>query len=217
VWNSVALNPTARSRGNFMFARQAMTLLEWSSRLACSDTSGLALPRFSAELCLEDVRYFAPLPKPCANVSGFELPFVGPNPQSQLLWALFDLIRHGQAHQYQQIIVDLKDSQHFTVGLTGPGYQQTLGSVPVSQDNHLCIRKESGGDLSLVVRPDVLFENVKAAVERSGLLGAGLSFPHLTRPATRSPKKNSPNSSQFYDFSSMDLEVWLKRGGLVSC
>jgi hypothetical protein len=49
VWDSVAAIPSDPiGRGNFMFARQAMTLLEFASRL-CHDNT-VALTDFSNEL-----------------------------------------------------------------------------------------------------------------------------------------------------------------------
>ena len=43
-----------------------------------------------------------------------------------LLAALSDLIRHGLAHQYQQIVVHLNDEKHFYISLTGATYGRYL-------------------------------------------------------------------------------------------
>jgi len=44
----------------------------------------------------------------------FILPHLGNTTGDLLLWSLFDLIRHGLTHQYQQIIVTLIDNKSFS-------------------------------------------------------------------------------------------------------
>lgn len=60
--NAVAAIPGAAHRGNFMFGRQAMTLLEWAARLCKSDGFGGALAAFASAFEKIDTRYFTPLP-----------------------------------------------------------------------------------------------------------------------------------------------------------
>lgn len=51
TYDSVAMNHNQNiERGNFMFGRQAMTLLEFISRLCSTDLSGKSLSKFSVEL-----------------------------------------------------------------------------------------------------------------------------------------------------------------------
>jgi len=127
AWDAIARDPTATGGGNFMFARQAMTLLEWASRLCMEDASGTALRELGDVLRGREPRYFTRLPAPCADCSEFSLPFDPSSPlQVQLLWALFDLVRHGGAHQYQQITAELQDGTYFGVSATGV----VLGEVP---------------------------------------------------------------------------------------
>ncbi len=57
-WNPLARNERATGRGNFMFARQAMMLLEWASRLATSVAITMS-PRDVARVC-------RPSPRPIA-------------------------------------------------------------------------------------------------------------------------------------------------------
>src|SRR5262245_25177378 len=96
--------------GNFMFARQAMVLVEWACRLCASDTTGDALRKLSEELHARDERYFTQLPGACRTPADFELPHSSTVAHDRtLLSLLFDLIRHGGAHQYQQITAELKD------------------------------------------------------------------------------------------------------------
>ena len=108
AWDSVAANNNQNiGRGNFMFALQAMNLLEFGSRL-CADDSKL-LHDFS-----NDPKYFTIFPGPCGLTTEFDLPYIGNNKCDSSLCAIFDLIRNGHGHQYQQIIVDLTDKNTFT-------------------------------------------------------------------------------------------------------
>ena len=108
AWNSVAWNPSAKSRGNFMFARQAMCILEFASRLCWGDAASSAISDFSSELHKIEPKCFTRLPGFCADFDEFDLPYRSTK-GDELLWAIFDLIRNGQAHQYQQIVADLSD------------------------------------------------------------------------------------------------------------
>jgi hypothetical protein len=101
VWNSVANNPNDIGRSNFMFARQAMNLLEFVFRLCKNDLTQNALKDFSNELRKIEPKYFTQLPSPCTSNKDFVLFYMGNTNGSLLLCALFDLIRNGLAHQYQ--------------------------------------------------------------------------------------------------------------------
>ena len=48
------------------------------------------------------------------------------------MWVIFDLVRNGQAHQYQQIKVTLKDEVDFQISLTGAGIGRPLELVSKS-------------------------------------------------------------------------------------
>src|SRR5712692_10277954 len=74
AWDAVAHEPHALGRGNFMFGRHVMALLEWAARLCSGDPSGDALAAFSASLIQVEPRYFTLLPGPCADTREFELP-----------------------------------------------------------------------------------------------------------------------------------------------
>jgi len=78
VWNSVAWNPSALGRGNFLFAILAMALLEFACRLCSSDKNGDALMAFSEQLQRIDRKYFRRIYG--LNISSqreFVLPHVG--------------------------------------------------------------------------------------------------------------------------------------------
>jgi len=216
TWNSLCWNPMARSRGNFLFGSFTMVMLEWSSRLAASDPTRQALARLSNQLAAIEPRYFTPLPNRCADPRDFELPAFGQNPQAQLLWAIFDLIRNGQAHQYQQIIVTLTDGRNFAIGLSGTRFGRWLWrpELPSHANRHLAFRTDARGNVLLIVRPDQFFRHLTTAVERSGLLTAGLSFNYLQRPRNTSPPKpRGKDRGPLYDFDSLSLVSALTGGG----
>lgn len=131
AWNSLAWNPSATGRGNFMFARQAMYLLEFGARLSATDYSGGALTGLSQSLFEIEPRYSTRLPSICADFDEFDLPHKN-SKGDELLWAIFDLIRNGQAHRYQQVSVNLTDEVDWQIYLTGASMGQHLQFVSVS-------------------------------------------------------------------------------------
>lgn len=213
AWNAI-VKTGATSGGNFLFARQAMTLLEVTCRLCRSDNTGQALQDFSDELARRDRRYFTKLPGSCWSPdkrAEFYLPSqcgINNSNNSELIAALFDLIRHGQAHQYQQILVRLSDGRDFGFEVTGagppsPSLDQTFaqGRPP----DHLKASQDSNGDLWVKIRTDVLFLDVREAIEAANLLGRGLTLTYLQHPQS--------TKSLHYRFSCQDLESKLQRGG----
>jgi hypothetical protein len=171
AWDSIAANPNPNiGRGNFIFARQAMNLLEFAARLYGKDVKIHA--KFSSELKNIEPKYFTRLPSPCAVPKDLILPHNGETSGRTLLWALFDLIRHGLAHQYQQIVVGLSDFKQFYISLAlGADYGRylsvTQGLRPLK---HLAYRFDSDGDLELKLYPDTLFIDIKNAIGNSALL-----------------------------------------------
>jgi hypothetical protein len=219
AWNSLAANPMATGRGNFMFARQAMTLLEFAARLCMSDPQRVngqpvATREFAEQLALIEPKYFTQLPGPCADFRDFILPFyplTRTNPQSQLLWAVFDLIRNGQAHQYQQIIVDLTDKTDWAISLTGATSGRYVGAA--RPPDHLGYRRDENGDIWVLVYPDVMFVDAKTAILASGILSQHLSFQYLRRPKAGTGPTRKTLSGPFYEFTSSDLESSLASAG----
>jgi len=185
-WNALSLIPerVAPGRGNFMFARQGVTLLEWAARLASSGRGRTWTRAIANELYQIEPKYFAVLPGPCGDNSDFRLPSVGPNPCNQLLWAVFDLIRNGGAHQYQQITVLLPNRREFSVSVTGVAFGEMLGRVR-RHDYHLWFQSDRRGNVWLSWCPDTFFLDLMEAVQRSGLLGARLRFRYLRRVQPR--------------------------------
>jgi hypothetical protein len=201
AWNSIAGNPNHKiGRGNFMFANQAMNLLEFAARLYNDDRTGKVHGIFSAELNKIEPRYFTLLPSSCVGKNNeFILPHMGDTSGKTLLWVLFDLIRNGLAHQYQQIIVNLTDKKRFYVSLAiGAEHARylniTAGSRPV---DHLGYNYDNSCDLKLKVYPDTMYLDFKEAIHNSNLLEQGLSIKYLSRP--RGPKP-------YYIFDTKSLE-----------
>jgi hypothetical protein len=213
AWNAIAGHKHLTGRGNFMFARQAMGVLEFVSRLCSSDATGRALGDFSAALKSIEPRYFTTLPGSCAR-PGFRngryewmLPFSSTTQgERELLWAMFDMVRHGQAHQGQQIMVQLRGGDTFGISLTGASYGRTLQSVASAPrpDTHLSFRIRQDGGLRLVVRPEMLFLDFKQAVNHARLFDRALAFPYMRRQAT--PGGN-------YDFDLQGVRTALNAGG----
>ena len=77
------------------------------------------------------------------------------NKEKQLI-LLFDLTRHGLAHQYQQILGNLNDGKKFFIILTGAEFGQGLSRVRRASTSidHLCYVFDEEGDLGLKVHPE---------------------------------------------------------------
>ena len=209
TWEALAAKSDPNlHRGNFLFALLAVILLEVACRLCHSDSKDQALSRFSDELEKRDSRYFTEFPGSCwspRDPPEFYLPSRGPNQESQLIAALFDLIRNGQAHQYQQIRVQLKDCRNFRFALTGAAYGRSLSQISTHEryDEHLRVCKDESGDLWMKVRTDVLFLDIRDAIRDADLLNGDLTLKHLSRSS----------GGKHYQFSSGDLESRLQSGG----
>jgi hypothetical protein len=186
-----AMVESGRKGGNFLFARQAMALLELSCRVAAEDPSPLILSHFSERLDEIESRYFTRLPGKVELPGGFALPSVERTPVDESLVAtLFDLIRHGQAHQYQQIPVELPDGHYFGVSLTGVEPGKVLDHLrygdgkraPQRPQSHLSYRQDENGNLWLVVCPEVLFLDFRMAADRASVFSGGFDPKYLERP-----------------------------------
>ena len=186
AWEALANLQGSMPRGNFLFARQAMTLLEVVCRLCKSDQTGSALKAFSSELESRDSRYFTRLPGPCwtpspRTRSAFELPSRGPDPDNQMIAAIFNLIRNGQAHQYQQTRAVLSDGKNFRFALTGADYGLSLSHSLTSgrPSQHLQASIAANGDLQVAIRTDILFLDLRDATMAANIKGRGLQMNYI--------------------------------------
>jgi len=176
AWNAVATRKESVNRGNFMFALQAMVLLEVASHICMGSPNA---DRFSLALSKRNPGYFTKLPWRCRKPKGLTLPYRGTEPQRQLLHILFDLVRNGQAHQYQQIVVTIENGQHFSVTLTGADYGRSLDSVlkDTRPPDHLRADIDEHRDVWMTVRPDVLYLDIREAVRVADLRSC--PFTHI--------------------------------------
>jgi hypothetical protein len=183
-----------------MFARQAMNLLELVFWLCKNDPTQNALKDFSNELHKIEPKYFTQLPSPCTSNKDFVLFYMGNTNWSLLLCALFDLIRNGLAHQYQQILVKLSDGKNLFITLTGAESGRTLedAAKPPRPLDNLGYYIDSDGDLGLKVYPDILFLDLEGAIQRSGLLDRNLAFQYLERTHQKKPG--------YYNFDTASLQ-----------
>jgi hypothetical protein len=212
AWDGVANNPSPQAgRGNFLFMRQTMALLEWASMLCKGDASKGGLASLAAALAYIDRRYFTQLPGPCHPQRSLPLPTISRNKEGtsrELLSAIFDLARHGLAHQYQQILVLLEDAVEFGIALSGAEHGQTMAFLKQSRPErivdgrpaqfHLSYRKTDSG-IWLNISPGVMYLDIKRAIEISGLLSRTADFPYFERPGS-------------YAYTAAALEEALKAG-----
>ena len=197
--------PGLSGRGNMMFARQAMTLLEFACRLYGRDEK--ARRDFSHALYEIEARYFTEMPGPCAVGGSLLLPFAPSKaPESAdrtLLTALFDLTRHGLAHQYQTIAVRLTDQRVLAIGVSGANYGDKLGTN-MRRELYLGYLKADYNDVVLRLYPDVLYIDIKEAISRVGLLERGLEPTYFARGGQGEPS---------YQFDAASVEAALRAGG----
>jgi hypothetical protein len=140
----------------------------------------------------------------------------GPPAQHQLLWALFDLIRNGQAHRYQQIPVVLTDGRQFMIGHGGADLTlDCLRRRGRAESDHLAYKRGRDGNLYMLVRPDWLVFDLKDSISEVRPLSRGLTFQYLTRPrGPRIPRIRSRVTipGPYYQFDSGALEAALRKG-----
>ncbi|MBN1607485.1 MAG: hypothetical protein JW940_12680 [Polyangiaceae bacterium] len=102
-----------------------------------------------------------------------------------MLAAIFNLVRNGQAHQYQQMRAVLSDKSEFCVQLTGAQHGLEIASGTIDRRGHLacCV---TGAEIWVRVRPDVLFVDLRDAIRSAQLEHRGLTLQHIVedRPET---------------------------------
>lgn len=191
TWNAVSSIAEPVARGNFMFGKQAMVLLELAARACATDSSGAALADLGKELESREARYFYSVPgrvwAPGRRThQDFRLPArPGDDGEHHILAAIFNLVRNGQAHQYQQMRAVLDDQTEFCIQLTGAEHGLQVGAGAPDRRQHLA-HWQTGPDLWMRVRPDVLFVDFRDSIRAAKLEHRGLSLRHLVedRPTT---------------------------------
>jgi hypothetical protein len=203
AWNSIACNMKEDiGRGNFIFAFKSMNLLEFACRMCYSDRTGVALRDFSNNLYGIEKKYFTHLPALCvqSHKGEFTLPHImGQEEDDLLLSLLFDLIRHGVAHEYQQITADLLYGERFFITLSGADYPKNLGSSKGKMRNHhLDCYLLQQGDIGIQIHPNILYLDFRKAIDDSNLFDRGLTIKHLKK---------------CYNFDATQLKNSLRNGG----
>jgi hypothetical protein len=202
AWNAISARKKGAGRGNYLFALLSMMLLEFACRVCKQDVTNTKLANFTKEICAVEPRYFTYLPGSCCATKGFTLP--GANPHSHLLGMMFDLIRNGKAHQYSSAIVTLH-GKDVDMDLTGADSGRGLNKRGRKRSsNHLRYKVSSTGDLSLYIRTDQLFLDIKAAINNSKILSGASPVIDVAR-----------QPGQFYNFTVKDLKKALKASGHV--
>lgn len=169
-WDSVAANPRARGRGNFMYAFMATNYLEWAATIARQDSA--VAKRFATALGQRDKHYFRKLPVAWRARPPQWFPATASGLQDHALWAVFDLVRNGLAHRYQQIDAQLPDGR-FRVQIVGAEHQVFRDGQrrpPTHFRPFEVARPPAPSYLIVRLFPDVLYADIDHAVISSGLL-----------------------------------------------
>jgi hypothetical protein len=196
--------PGRMGRANMLFARQAMTLLEFAGLLYEQDAG--ARRDFSEALIRVEPRYFTTMPGACVTSGVTRLPFdprIGPESADRTLLAmLFDMTRHGLSHQYQTITVRLLDRRVLAVRISGPSYGETLSTDAAKyRDKYLSYLKADYNDMLITLYPDYLYLDIREAISVSKLLDRGLVPKYFERGG---------DESKTYQFDAASLESALK-------
>jgi hypothetical protein len=193
AWNAISTSKTSEiGRGNFLFGLLGTVLLEWACRVCHQDRSDKLLHGLTTALYQIEPRYFTPLPPHTKVVlpKQFKLPSIAGANSPPLLWALFDLIRNGQAHQYQQIPALLKDDCYLWISIKGAEPGRTLSTAAAERaPDHLAFCQYRDGNVGVRVRTELFFQDIRAAIQRSGLLDTEVAHDYLTRSYGISPSK----------------------------
>lgn len=174
LWDIVASQEGNIPRGNYTFALKSMIFLEFISRVCSKDSTRLI--SLAQEM---DSRYFAELPISYSMKADFHLPYLNCDQcvknRYLLLW-LFAMIRHGTAHYYHQIRLNLGEF-YFEIGVTGPkeGCNMEYLQRNPADIEHLKYRiselKECRSKLLTVIfNPALFFLDLKRAVQKTNLI-----------------------------------------------
>jgi hypothetical protein len=145
AWNAMATTEfVERTSGSFLFARQAMLLVELASTVARQDAA--TFRRFSRELQKREALLFKAVPYKPGPGTHARVPRIAPenDPTSELIALLFDLIWKGR-----------------TIDTVRPPGGRIL--------NHLSCTKQTNGDLVMRLCPGTLYLDVRDASESAGV------------------------------------------------
>jgi hypothetical protein len=96
---------------------------------------------------------------------------------------IFDLVRNGQAHQYQQITARLDDDRALVIGLTGAQRGVFLKDALVAgrPAEHLKCSFPDDHSVALYVRTDVLWLDLRESAHAARVFEAAANFKYLDR------------------------------------
>jgi hypothetical protein len=172
--------------GNFLFARQAMLLVELASRV--SRRHPATFRRFSSELQTLEPLLFKRIPYLPGKGTKHCVPRIAPDSHrnSELIALLFDLVRNGHAHYGHQLILELNDGHHMGVSLLGVAHGRTLDKVRPNGGrviDHLSCFKQRNGDLVITLCPGTLYLDVRDASTRARVWDLDVDLSAWTRKA----------------------------------
>jgi hypothetical protein len=181
LWNSLSSKQSEIYKGNFTFALLDMIFIEFISRFCKSDVTGNKLNRFSNCLYNIDKRYFGELVgwEGIRSDREYTIPFKHKEGK-EILCLLFELIRNGEAHYYQQIVADLQDGV-IIIRISGANFDLSRVS---SRSGHLDVQGTIISEKNVILiqfRPEVLFLDLKKAVECSQIFDQCEDFSHFLR------------------------------------
>jgi len=231
MWNCLAQKEDKEiAKGNFNFALLDMIILEFISRYCNMDETGKTLKEFSDVLYGINKRYFIKLSLSEKIKLNFSLPYHneperignGKYANDELLWVLFDLIRNGMAHNYQEIIGKFEDGHYLWISISGPRYGETLDKIDVkiSHLGHLgygTVNKDiykvlfsSDNNVILYFMPEIMFKELIEAVEKSEIFKKNLNYPYFEREIKM--KSNEFTAILFHSFEIAKImeENWNK-------
>jgi hypothetical protein len=173
AWDAMAATDLAgRANGSFLFARQAMLLVELASTVARQDPT--TRRRFSRELQAREALLFKRVPYQPHSSTRKCVPRIAPegDPTSELIALLFDLVRHGQAHYGHQLYAPLKDGRGIGVVLLGVWKGRTIDKIRphgVRTYEHLSCTKQRDGSLVMTLCPGTLYLDVRDASQSANV------------------------------------------------
>jgi hypothetical protein len=184
AWDAMATTDRElRTGGSFLFARQAMLLVELATTVARTDAD--TLQRFSEELFAREPALFKLLPYTTRKGTRNRVPRLAPSgdPRSELIEVLFDLVRHGHAHVGHQVYAPLKDGGAFGVVLHGVWTGRTIENIrpPGGRHfDHLLFRRQSNGQLVVEVCAGTLYLDARDASEAARVWELELNLSSFT-------------------------------------
>jgi len=189
AWDAMATTDLVeRTDGAFLFARQAMLLVELASTVAGQDPA--TFRRFSVELQRREPLLFKRIPYRPGRATRGNVPRIASegDPAAELITLIFDLVRHGHAHFGHQLYAPLKGGRGLGIVLIGVRKGRTVDRIRPSGGRileHLSCTRQANGDLVLRLCPGTLFLDVRDASESADVWKLDADASHYTAARTQ--------------------------------